>query len=74
MRNIKIEISRREKKNGREREMEYAIIFKEFCPHYMKNRIKENPKYDSIIVYTLKLIDTISQSIHGPIRTAYSYL
>ena len=32
----------------------YAMIFKEFFPSQMQNRIKEHPKYDSIINYPLK--------------------
>ena len=39
----------------------YAMIFKEFCPSHMQNRIKYHPKYNSIFNDTLKLMDTIYQ-------------
>ena len=29
----------------------YAMIFKEFCPSHIQNKIKEHPKYGSIINY-----------------------
>ena len=52
----------------------YAMIFKEFCPSQIQNRIKQNPKYDSIINSTLKLMDKIDQPIHEPIWSTYPYL
>ena len=39
----------------------YAMIFKDFCPHQMQNKIKEHPKYDSIFNYPLKIIYAIAQ-------------
>ena len=50
------------------------MIFKEFCPHQMKTKIKDNPEYESILNYTLKLMNTIIQSMHEPIQTTYTYL
>ena len=47
----------------------YAMIFKEFCPSPMQNRIKDNPKCDIIINDKLKLMHTISQSLNKPIRS-----
>ena len=64
----------KKKQTGRECETEYAIRFKELGPHHMQTRMKEKPEYNSIINYPLKLIDAIAQSVHGTIRTTYSYL
>ena len=50
------------------------MIFKDFCPNQTKNRIKEHPKYKSILKDTLKLMDGIDQSIHDPIQATYPYL
>ena len=50
------------------------MIFKEFCPHQMKTKIKDNPEYESILNDTLKLMNTIIQSMHEPIQTTYTYL
>ena len=44
------------------------MIFKEFCPSHIQNRIKEYPKYDIIINYPLKLMGAISQSMQEPIQ------
>ena len=52
----------------------YEIIFKEFCPSQMQNRIKEHPKYDIILNNTLKIMDEIFQSIHKPILATYPYM
>ena len=45
----------------------YEMIFKEFCWHQMKTRVKDNSKYESIINFPLKLIDAIAHLIHGTI-------
>ena len=50
------------------------MIFKELCPSQTKNRIKERPKYDSIINDPLKLMDAISQSMHDPVQATFPYL
>ena len=60
--------------NGIEHKKVYAMIFKEFCPRHMQNRIKEHPGYDSIINNPLKLINEIAQSMHEPLRATYLYL
>ena len=39
----------------------YAMIFKNLCPRQIQNRIKENPKYGSILNYPLQLMHVISQ-------------
>ena len=52
----------------------YAMIFKEFCPHQMQTIIKEHPEYDSIINNPLKLMDSISLSMHELIWAIYPYL
>ena len=57
-----------EKKIGREHKKVYVMIFKEFCPSHIQNRIKEYPKYDIIINYPLKLMGAISQSMQEPIQ------
>ena len=50
------------------------MIFKEFFPSQTKNRMKKNPKYDSIINDDLKLMDKIYQSMHEYIQETYPYL
>ena len=50
------------------------MIFKDLCPSQTKNRIKDHPKYDSIINNHLKLMDEISESINHPIRATYPYI
>ena len=39
----------------------HMIIFKQFCPSHMENRIKEYPEYNRFINDPLTLIDTIAQ-------------
>ena len=70
----KLIIRRREKKTGRDYKKEYEIIFKDFCPSQMQNIIKENAEYGSILNYTMKLMDEISQSMYEPIWATYPYL
>ena len=50
------------------------MIFTRFFLHYMQTRVKEHPKYNSIINDTFKLIGAISPSMHEPIRATYPYL
>ena len=38
----------------------YVMIFKEFFPSNMQNRIKDHTKYDSIINNPLNIMDEIS--------------
>ena len=52
----------------------YVILFKEFCPSQMKNRIKEHHEYDSVLKNPLKLIGTIAHSMHGIIQATYPYI
>ena len=52
----------------------YVMIFKELCPHNIQNSIKEHPKHGSFLNNFLKLIDTIYQSMHGPIQATLPYL
>ena len=50
------------------------MIFKNFCPSQIQNRIKQHPEYDSIINHPLKLTDAISQSKYKPIQATYPYI
>ena len=60
--NIKIENHvKREKKLEENVKKAYSVIFQEFCPSQMQNRIKEHPTYDSILGNPLKLMDTTAQ-------------
>ena len=52
----------------------YAMIFKEFCLHQMKTKIKDNPEYESILNNALKLMDAIDQSMGDYIQAKYPYL
>ena len=62
MRNIKIENHVKiENKLEENVKNVYAMIFKELCPIQTQNRIKDHPKYGSIINDTLKLMDEIDQ-------------
>ena len=49
------------KQTGRIHKKAYAMIFKEFCPSHMQNRIKYHLKYNIIFNDNLKLMDTIYQ-------------
>ena len=40
----------------------------------MQNRIKEHPKYSSILNYPLKLMDAISHSMCEPVQAIYPYM
>ena len=58
--NIKIENRvKREKKMEENMKKEYEMIFEEFCPSQMQNRIKDHPKYGIVINDPLDLMDTI---------------
>ena len=73
--NIKIENHfKKENKLEENAKKAYAMIFKEFCWHQMKTKIKDNSKHDSITNDTLEFIDAIAHSIHGPIYATYPYL
>ena len=50
------------------------MIFKQFFPSQILNKIKEHPKYDSVINNPLNLIDSIDRSIHEPMQATYPYL
>ena len=52
----------------------YVMIFEQFCPSRIQNRIKEHQKYESILKYTLKIMDVIDQSMYEPIQETYPYL
>ena len=68
--NIQID-NRVERENKLENNVKkaYEIIFKEFCPSQMQNRIKEHPKHGSILNDTLKLMDSISETMNKYIRS-----
>ena len=50
------------------------MIFNDFYPHKMRIKIKDNPEYENILNNTLKIIDSIDQSMYEPIQKTYSYL
>ena len=50
------------------------MIFKDFFPSQMQNRIKQYSKYGSIPNNTLKLMDAISQSMNKTIQEIYTYM
>ena len=52
----------------------YAMIFNEYCPSEMQNRIKEHPEHDSMNNDPLKLMDKISKSMNEPIQATYPYM
>jgi hypothetical protein len=53
----------------------YALIFSTYCNKTMHNRIKEHPKFESLICNDpVKLLNKIKVLMHNPIKGKYPFV